>query len=63
MTIFFSKKREISNGSNKNVCSVFSDLKSNNEKCEIAGTGVRKGVEMVLCGMECIDLTDDVIKI
>ena len=23
----------------------------------------QKGVKMALCGMECIDLTDDVIKI
>ena len=24
--------------------------------------GVKKGVSMVLCGMDCIDLTEDVIK-
>ena len=39
--------------------SLFSGLKINNEKCEIAGIGVKKGVKMALCGMECIDLTED----
>ena len=43
--------------------SFFSGLKINNAKCEINGIGVRKGVKMALCGMECIDLTDDVIKV
>ena len=43
--------------------SLFSGLKINNTKCGIAGTGVKKGVKMELCGMECIDLTDGVIKI
>ena len=43
--------------------SLFSGLKINNAKCEIAGIGVKKGVKMTLYGMKCIDLTDDVIKI
>ena len=43
--------------------SLFSGLKINNGKCEIAGISVKKGVKMALCGMECIDLTDDVTKI
>ena len=38
-------------------------LEINNAKCEIAGTGVKKGVKMALCGIECTDLTEDVIKI
>ena len=42
---------------------LFSGLKINNAECEIAGIGVKKGVKMALCGMKCIDLTDDVIKI
>ena len=42
---------------------LFSGLKINNAKCEIAGIGVKKGVKMALCGMDCIDLTEDVIKI
>ena len=36
--------------------SLYSGLKLKS-KCEIAGIGVRKGVWMELCGMECIDLT------
>ena len=43
--------------------SLFSGLKINNAKCEIAGIGVKKRVKMALCGMDCIDLTEDVIKI
>ena len=43
--------------------SLFSGLKINNAKCEIAGIGAKKGVKMALCEMKCIDLTDDVIRI
>ena len=43
--------------------SLFSGLKINDANCEIAGIGVKKGVKMALCGMECIDLMDEVIKI
>ena len=43
--------------------SLYSGLKINNAKCEIAGIGVKKGVKMAPCGMECIDLRSDVIKI
>ena len=43
--------------------SLFSGLKISNAKCEVAGIGVRKGVKMALCGMECINLTEDVITI
>ena len=42
---------------------LFSGLKINNAKCEIAGIVVKKGVKMAFCGMDCIDLTDDVIKL
>ena len=37
--------------------SLFSGLKPNEAKCEIAGIGVLKGVLPALCGMDCIDLT------
>ena len=40
----------------------FSGLKINNAKCEIAGIGVKKGVKMTLCGMDCTDLMEDVMK-
>ena len=43
--------------------SLFSGLKINNAKCEIAGIGVKKGVKMALCRMDCIYLAEDVIKI
>ena len=36
--------------------SVFSGLKPNKSKCKIASIGVLKGVQMVLCGMECVNL-------
>ena len=42
--------------------SLYSGLKIN-AKCETAHIGVKKGIKMELCGMECIDLTSDVIKI
>lgn len=40
----------------------FSGIKINNAKCGITGIGAKKGFKMTLCGMECIYLTDDVIK-
>ena len=43
--------------------SLFSGLKINNTKCEIAGIDVKKGVKAALCVMGCIDLKEDVIKI
>ena len=43
--------------------SLFSGLKINNAKREIAGIGVKKGIKVALCGMECIDLMDDIVKI
>ena len=46
-----------------NKFSKFSGLKPNKNKCEIAGIGGLKGVNVALCGMECIDLTTNAIKI
>ena len=43
--------------------SLFSGLKTNNARCEVAGIGVRKGVKMALYGMECMNLTEDVITV
>ena len=43
--------------------SICSGLKPNKSKCEIAGIGVLKGVQMGLCGMECVNLKNDTIKI
>ena len=64
-TTFFLKDKE----SVKKVMNVFdtfsiySGLKPNRSKCEIAGISVLKGVSMELCGMECIDLTKNSVKI
>ena len=43
--------------------SQFSALKPNKSKCEIAGIGVLKGVKMALCGMRCVNLYEDTIKV
>ena len=41
----------------------FSGLKPNKSKWEIAGIGVLKGVKVALCGMRCVSLYEDTIKI
>ena len=41
----------------------FSGLKPNTTKCEVAGIGVLKGVQVAVCGMKCIDLRNEAIKI
>ena len=43
--------------------SKYSGLKPNHEKCKIAGIGVLKSVKVIICGMKCIDLCIDTIKI
>ena len=43
--------------------SFFSGLKPNKSKCEIAGIGLLKGVNVALCGMECVNREKDTIKI
>ena len=42
--------------------SVFSRSKPNKFKCEIAGISVLKGAQMTLCGMECVNLKNNTIK-
>ena len=42
--------------------SLFSGLKINKAKCKITRIGVLKGIILALCGMECVNLNDDVIK-
>ena len=41
----------------------FSELRPYKSKCEIDGLGALKGVKLALCGMECIDLIFNAIKI
>ena len=43
--------------------SQFSVLKINKSKCEVAGIGVMKGVKVALCGVECVNLLTNAIKI
>ena len=43
--------------------SQFSCLKPSKSKSEIAGISVLKGVKMALCGMRCVNLHEDSIKI
>ena len=43
--------------------SFFSGLKPNKSKCEIAGIRLLKRVNVALCGMECVNLEKDTIKI
>ena len=43
--------------------SIYSGLKSSKSKCEIAGIDDLKEVSVELCGMECIDLTKNSVKI
>ena len=46
-----------------NTFSLFSGLKPNLTKCEIAGIGALKGVQVAVCGMRCIDICNEAIKI
>ena len=41
----------------------FSGLKPNLTKSEIAGIGVLKGLQVAVCGIRCIDLNIDTLKI
>ena len=41
----------------------FSGLTSNKSECEIAVIGVLKGLKVALCGMRCVNLHEDTIKI
>ena len=41
----------------------FSGLKPNILKCEVTGRSSLKGVKTVVCGIKCIDLTKETIKI
>ena len=43
--------------------SKFSGLKPNKTKCEIAGIGAPKGVQLALCGMRCIDPVSNIVEV
>ena len=46
-----------------NLLSGFSGLRPNFTKCETAGIGVLKSVNVTLCGMKCLNLTKECIKV
>ena len=39
------------------------EFKTNKSKCEVASTGILKGIDMVVWGMKCINLKTDMVKI
>ena len=45
------------------IFSSFSGLKPNKSKCEVVGIVALKWVKMVLCGIKCIDLRLNTVKI
>ena len=45
------------------IFSTFSGLKPNKRKCEMPGLGALKELKLALCGMECIDLMFNAVKI
>ena len=45
------------------ILSIYFGLKPKKSKCETAGINVLKGVSLELCGMECIDLTKNLVKV
>ena len=63
-TFFLRDKRSIKELLNTFATfSKYSGLKPNHEKCEIAGIGVLKSVKVAVCGIKCINLCNDTIKI
>ena len=64
-TTFFLKDKESLTEVMKafDIFSSFSGLKPNKSKCEVAGIGALKGAKMALCGMKCIDLKLNTVKI
>ena len=46
-----------------NYFSLFSGLNINKTKRKITGIGVLNGLKLALCGMKCVNLNNDVIKI
>ena len=63
-TTFFHKDRNsIIKLMNELNTSNFSGLKPNKTKCEIAGIGVLNGVQVSLCGMKCVNLNNEIVKI
>ena len=63
-TFFLKDENSIVHLSKKlKLFSDFSGLKPNTTECEVTGIGVLKGVQVAVCGMKCIDLRNEAIKI
>ena len=63
-TFFLKDENSIVDLSEKlKLFSDLSGLKPNTTKCEVAGIRVLKGVQVGNCGMKCIDLRNEAIKI
>ena len=43
--------------------SQYHGIKVNRSKCEVSGIGVMQGVKITLCGVECVNLLTNAIKI
>ena len=63
-TFFLKDKNSIIELMNKlNIFSNISGLKPNKRKYEIAGIGVLNEVQVALCGMKCVNLINETVKI
>ena len=64
ITFFLKDENSIAHLSEKvKLFSDFSGLKPNTTRCEVAGIGVLKGVQVAVCGMKCTDLINEAIKV
>ena len=63
-TFFLKDKNSIKELLNTiNYFSSFTGLKPNLSKCEVARIGALKGIKVAICGIKCIDLTKEAIKV
>ena len=63
-TFFLKDKNSIKELLNTiNYFSSFTCLKQNLSKCEVAGIGALKGIKVAICGIKCVDLTKEAVKI
>ena len=63
-TLFLKDRKSIIELMNElNTFLNFSRLKPSKTKCEIAGIGVLKGIQVALCGIKCVNLNNETVKI
>ena len=63
-TFFLKDTISIKNmGDTFHFFSDFSGLKPDLSKCEITGIGLLEGVQVAVCGMRCVDLKNETLKI